>query len=78
MSRRSARSLARGGLRNLRYCWKGPLSTSGFGPKRRFAASQRYVRSWGLSRHAKTARPTRLTQRQLGQIKMLRRSEPLT
>ena len=32
------------------------------GPKRRFAASQRYVRSWGLRRHAKTAQLTRLTQ----------------
>ena len=37
-------------------------ATSAVGPKRRFVASQRYVRSWGLSRHAKTAQPTRLTQ----------------
>jgi hypothetical protein len=29
-------------------------------PKRQFGASQPYVRSRGLSRHAKTARPTRL------------------
>jgi C4-dicarboxylate-specific signal transduction histidine kinase len=31
------------------------------GPKRRFAASQPYVRSWGWSPHAEIAQPTRLT-----------------
>ena len=34
---------------------------SGSGPKRRFAASQPYVRSWGRSRHAKIVQPTRLS-----------------
>jgi len=35
---------------------------SAIGPKRRFVALQRYVRSRGWSRHAETAGPTRLTR----------------